>query len=226
LACTGTAGFWAENKEKADKARIMAATHGSAARSRLRETAEPTAQERYVPAHGTEALGTAGVCIALGIVLPFFVHPFGISPRVILPMHFPVFLAGVLLSPWYAALVGVMAPALSSGFTGMPTAAQVIRLIPELATYGALTSLLLRLFPVVPGLPERSGRIGAIALAMLVAMIAGRLVYVGVSALTAGLEELNFYLLILVLPGIPGMVAQLILVPPLAYRLQKTLYRA
>ncbi len=172
-----------------------------------------------------EALGTAGVCVALGIVLPFFIHPFGLAPRVILPMHFPVFLAGLLLPPFYAGMVGILTPALSSGFTGMPTTAQVMRLMPELAVYAMTASVMLRLLPVWPGLSERLGRIAAMITAMLVAMILGRIVYVLVSMAMAGIQDMNYYLMILVAPALPGIIAQLIIVPPLAYKLEQITHR-
>ncbi|MDD5088662.1 MAG: ECF transporter S component [bacterium] len=178
------------------------------------------------PAQGAEALAISAVCIALGVVIPFFIHPFGWSPRVILPMHFPVFLGGMLLGPVSAALVGVFTPALSMGLTGMPTAAQTLRMMPELAVYGVTTSLMLQLLPALPGLPKRAGRIAALGIAMLVAMVAGRLTYVAVSMLTAGIQDFHYYMLILIIPGIPGMIAQLVIVPPLAYKLQRVMDRS
>jgi niacin transporter len=198
----------------------MAVSQRAVSRGRSSESGSK-ASGSGAPAHGVEALGTAGVCIALGIVLPFFVHPFGISARVILPMHFPVFLAGMLLSPFHAAIVGVLAPALSMGFTGLPTADQTMRLIPELAVYGAATSVMVRLVPRIPGLSEKWGKLSALVLAMLVAMILGRAVYVAVSAIMGGFEGLRYYATILLVPAIPGIVAQLILIPPLAIRLQR-----
>jgi hypothetical protein len=158
-------------------------------------------------------------------MLPFFIHPFGLAPRIILPMHFPVFLAGLLLPPLYAGLVGVLTPALSSGFTGMPTSSQVMRLMPELAVYGMASSMMLRLLPLWPGLSERLGRITAMITAMLVAMIAGRIVYVAASMLMLGVQDLNYYLVILIAPAIPGIIAQLIIVPPLAYKLEQITHR-
>jgi len=141
-------------------------------------------------------------------------------------MHFPVFLAGMLLSPVLAAAVGALTPALSSGFTGMPTPDQAMRMIPELMTYAAVTSIILRLLPVWPQIPERIGRIASLVTAMMVAMIAGRLVYILMYAWTMGLQTAHYYLMLLVVPALPGIIAQLILVPPLAYRIQQVIYRS
>ena len=165
-------------------------------------------------------------CIALGIVLPFFLHPFGLSPRVFLPMHFPIFLAGMLLTPAMAAAVGALTPELSMGFTGMPSADQTLRMIPELITYAVATSIILRAIPKWPFVSEKMGRIAALITAMLVAMVAGRFVYVLMSAWMIGLQSPHYYLLLLVIPALPGIVAQLVLMPPLAYRVQQVIYRS
>ncbi len=166
-------------------------------------------------------MGTAGICVALGVVLPWIVHSLGLPQRAILPMHFPVFLAGVLLPPLYAGLVGILAPALASGFTGMPTAEQVLRMMPELAVYGLVTSLMLRVFPVWPGLSKRFGRMAAIASAMVVAMILGRAAYVLSSMVFSTVESFDYYLPVLVMPAIPGIISQLILIPLVAGRMEK-----
>ena len=177
----------------------------------------------YPTAQGVEAWVGAVVLIAVGVILPYFVHAFGASPRVLMPMHFPVLIAGVLLSPITAALVGLLTPAISMGLTGYPTSAQVMRMMPELAAYAAVTSVMLRLLPLWPGLSERAGRIAAIAVAVLVAMIAGRLVYVAFYVLTAGPESLRFFTAVLISPAVPGIIAQLVIVPPLADRLHRSM---
>ena len=101
-----------------------------------------------------------------------------------------------------------------------------MRMIPELVTYAAVTSIILRLLPVWPQMPERMGRIASLVTAMIVAMIGGRLVYVIISAWMMGLQTANYYLTLLVAPALPGIIAQLILVPPLAYRVQQVIYRS
>jgi niacin transporter len=141
-------------------------------------------------------------------------------------MHFPIFLGGMLLGPIHAAMVGILAPALSMGLTGMPTAAQVLRMMPELAVYGLVTSVMLRMLPTVRGLPPRIGRITAMVLAMLVAMIAGRVTYIAVSVVVTGIREVGYYAMVLVVPAIPGMIAQLVLVPPLAYKLHRLILKS
>jgi hypothetical protein len=161
--------------------------------------------------------------VAAGIALPYVVHAVGASPRVLLPMHFPILIAGVLLSPLYAAMVGLVTPAISMGLTGLPTSAQVMRMMPELATYALATSLMLRALPRIPGLPEKIGRLLAVAFAMLTGMIAGRLVYVLFYVWTIGPESTSFFSAVLLAPAIPGIISQLILCPLIADRIQRSL---
>ena len=201
----------------------MTATQQSAVHPATSERGFKPLRGAYPTAQGVEAWVGALVLIAAGVILPYFVHAFGASPRVLMPMHFPVLIAGVLLSPLAAALVGLLTPAISMGITGYPTSAQVMRMMPELAAYAAVTSGMLRLLPLWPGLSERAGRIAAIAVAVAVAMIVGRLVYVAFYALTAGPESLRFFTAVLISPAVPGIIAQLVIVPPLADRLHRSM---
>jgi hypothetical protein len=167
-----------------------------------------------------ESLFAAGVCTAAAVLLGVFAHAIGLSPRVWLPIQFPVFLAGTLLSPAYAALVGIMAPALCMGFSGLPTADQAMRMIPELAVYGAATALLLRRFPRLMRLGEKAGRLAALITAMLSAMLLGRLAYVLAAVLFSGAEGASHYVRVLITPALPGIAVQFVLIPLLAYRFQ------
>ncbi len=163
--------------------------------------------------------------IALAIVLPFFVHATGMSPRVLLPMHFPVLLAGTVLRPWQAAIVGIFAPALSMGISGMPTPDQAMRMMPELATYGFATSMMLRLVPVLPVGARETRRLAAIGLALIIAMILGRLAYIAVAGMQTVFQPLAYYYQILIVPAIAGLIVQLLLIPPIAVKLHKALNR-
>ena len=153
----------------------------------------------------------AGLCVALGLTVPWLIHVAGGGSlgRVLLPMYLPVLLAGLLLRPPLAVLVGVLTPVLSSALTGMPPPLPILPLmVGELAVLAGVASLLhqrLRLnvwvAAVAAVLAER------LALALLAAGLGGWLglpvpwaVYVG-GALVAGL---------------PGVALLLAVVPPLA----------
>lgn len=160
------------------------------------------------------SLAIGGVCIALGVVLPLLFHSLGIAPRVVLPMHYPVFLAGTLLSPLGAAIVGILSPALSMGLTGMPTPDQTFRMMGELAAYGFIVSLVLRLLG--------GFRYGSCLVALAIAMILGRIVHASLAMWLFHFQGWKIYAAMYV-PGVPGMIAQFILIPPLAMRVRKAL---
>lgn len=61
----------------------------------------------------TRDLVVAGLLIALAVTLPLAAHLIKVGGPVLLPMHIPIFLAGLLLGPGLAAAVGVLAPLVS-----------------------------------------------------------------------------------------------------------------
>ena len=193
-----------------------------------RESQRKATVSPYAPAKGVEALGSSAIFMAVGLVLAYFSHVAGLSVRTILPLHYPPLLAGLALSPIYALMVGVLTPALSSGLTGFPTMAQVLRMIPELAAYGLVTSLMLKILPVIPGLRAWMGRLAAMMLAMLAAMFVGRMIYIVLYVAASWPETLTlgYFTMILLIPAWPGIIAQLILLPPLAQKLLKIANRA
>ena len=195
----------------------------SAVRAMPGERGLKTIRAGYPIAAGKEAFVAAIIMVAAGVGLSYVVHLFGASPRVMLPMHFPVLIAGVLLSPIHALIVGLVTPAISMGLTGFPTSAQVMRMMPELAAYALTVSLMLRLLPEVPGLSKRLSRLAAIGIAVVTAMIVGRLAYIGFYCLFAGAESFRFFMTVLVIPAIPGLISQLILVPLIGDRIQRSM---
>lgn len=93
----------------------------------------------------TMKLVHTALLIALGVVLPIAFHFAGAMGSVFLPMHIPVLIAGLLLGGKAGLTVGVIAPALSSFFTGMPPVISILPLmIIELALYGVVSGYLYR----------------------------------------------------------------------------------
>lgn len=78
-----------------------------------------------------ERIAVAGMLLALGILLPFATsHGFGIPGTVLLPMHIPVLLCGILCGPVYGGLCGLLLPVLNSFLTGLPGILIQLLLIP------------------------------------------------------------------------------------------------
>lgn len=145
--------------------------------------------------------------LALAIVLPVGLHAFAVGGRVFLPMHFPVLLAGFLVGPYSGLLVGLLAPGISYLITGMPP------------TYAVpLMSLELPLYGLVAGLAYLRLRLN-IYFALIAAIIVGRLMF-GIGLLVLGLfMELPYNAAVFfsaagpIVSGLPGIVAQIVLVP-------------
>ena len=55
-------------------------------------------------------LTCAAMCLALCLYLPFLTGQIPQIGRALSPMHIPVLLAGFLCGPWWAMVVGLVAP--------------------------------------------------------------------------------------------------------------------
>jgi niacin transporter len=161
-------------------------------------------------------ISLTGLLLATGVIFPFIFHQFGIAGRIFLPMHVPVFLAGLILGPWAGLLVGALSPGLSAVMTGMPPAALAIPMTPELAVYGLVSGLLFR--------GTRTG----LYVSLLGAMILGRLVWLPMAVFIAPLLGFPGRTLVVALAaqvvGWPGIVLQLLLVPPIVLKLRTALF--
>ena len=158
-------------------------------------------------------ISLTGLLLAAAVLLPVVFHQFGIAGRVFLPMHIPVFLAGLVLGPWAGLLVGALSPGLSALLTGMPTAAYAVPMMPELAAYGTVSGLLY------------TDRQKNLWLALIGAMVAGRAVWCLMAVAIAPLLGFGGRTLPVVLAalavGLPGVVLQLLLVPPLVVKIKR-----
>ena len=107
--------------------------------------------------------------LALAYVLPFLTGQIPELGSMLCPMHFPVLLCGFLCGPVWGGAIGVIAPLFRSLTLGMPPIfPKAVCMALELATYGAIAGLCHRLFP--------RRRVFLYA-SLLIAMVAGRLVY-------------------------------------------------
>lgn len=168
----------------------------------------------------TKKLILSTMFLALGLVLPFFTGQIREIGNKLLPMHIPVLLCGFLCGPQYGLLVGFITPLLRSLLFSMPPLPRAIGMAFELATYGAVTGLLYR------KLPKSKARI---YISLLIAMVAGRLVWGIVSILIYGIEGSAFTWQMFAggafLNAIPGIVVQIILIPVLMLALEKARYQ-
>ena len=159
----------------------------------------------------------AALFLALAFVLPMLTGHIPQVGNMLCPMHLPVLLCGFVLGgPWGLA-IGFIAPLLRSVLFGMPPLfPTAISMAFELGTYGLVSGLFY-------GRVKHTLSMMYASLAS--AMVAGRLVWGAVRFVLAGLTGSNFpfsaFLSGALLTAVPGIVAQLILIPLILTALQK-----
>ncbi len=164
-------------------------------------------------------LAVSAMLLALGLVLPFFTGQIPQVGAMLLPMHIPTLLCGLICGWKYGAAVGLVMPLLRSVLFGAPPMyPKAIAMAFELAAYGGVAGFLY----------GRSKWRCLIALyrSLLTAMVAGRLVWGAAKVCLLGLGESGFtwemFLAGALLNAIPGIVLQLILIPAIMVALNRT----
>jgi len=159
----------------------------------------------------------AALFLAIALVLPFLTGQIPEIGAMLCPMHIPVLLCGFFCGwPW-GLTVGLVAPLLRSVLFGMPPMfPTAVCMSLELGTYGLVSGLVyykLKRKPI------------SVYPALLTAMIAGRLVWGAARFAWAGLDASAFGLSAFwagaVTTAVPGIVAQVILIPILVLALER-----
>ena len=165
----------------------------------------------------TKQLSTAAMLLAVGLILPFAAaHGLGMQGTVLLPMHIPVLLAGLLCGPWYGLLLGIITPMLNSVLTGMPAFyPQLPLMLAELAVYGVISGVLYHKTPL------RRSVIG-LYLSLLISMVCGRLAYAAVFRILLFAGECKALTTWgALVTGLPGILVQVLLIPPIVLALKR-----
>jgi len=159
----------------------------------------------------------AALCTALGIVLPLVFHIVPNAGDIFQPMHIPVLLCGFLCAWPYALLCGIATPVLSCLLTNMPTFADLPAMTAELALYATIPAVLRHAFPRV------AHRTGGMYATLITAMLAGRIAAGVLKAFLfrAGAYSLSMWLTASFVTAIPGIMAQLVIVPVLVIVLRR-----
>ena len=160
----------------------------------------------------------AALFLALALVLPFLTGQIPQIGSALSPMHIPVLLCGFLVGwPWGLA-VGFIAPLLRSVIFGMPVMVPgAVAMAFELAVYGLVSGILYRL------LPKKKW---SIYVTLIVAMLAGRVVWGIARLIIAGLSG-NSFTWALFLAGaftnaVPGIILHIVLIPVIVMVLERT----
>ena len=147
------------------------------------------------------------VCVALCLVLPMAFHAIPNAGQVMLPMHIPVLLCGLICGWPFGAVCGLIGPFLSSVITAMPPAAMLPSMMVECAVYGFASGLLMKYV--------RTGKaVADLYISLIAAMVLGRVAagFAKAWIFTPGVSPFAWVTTSLV-TGIPGIVLQLAVLP-------------
>ncbi len=167
----------------------------------------------------TKMLCYAATFLALGLVLPFFTGQVPQIGNMLLPMHIPVLLCGLICGWQYGLVVGFVMPLLRHMLFGMPPLFPTgIAMAFELATYGFVAGWLYS--------HSRWQCVVALYRCLITAMLAGRLVWGVVQVCLLGIGASGFtwqmFMAGALLNAIPGIILQLILLPAVMLALHRT----
>ena len=164
-------------------------------------------------------LTLSAMFLAVGLLLPFLTGQIPRIGNMLLPMHIPVIMCGLICGRKYGLAVGAVTPILRSLiFTMPPMYPRAVAMAFELATYGFVVGILY----------EKSRWKCVISLyrSMLIAMIAGRVVWGIAEICLLGLGENGFtwkaFMAGAFLNAFPGIILQLVFIPAMMLVLNKT----
>lgn len=157
--------------------------------------------------------------LALGLVLPFLTGQIKEIGSMLLPMHIPVMLCGLVCGWQYGLVVGAIVPIMRSALFGMPVMfPSAISMAFELATYGFVIGFLFS--------HAKWKCIKSLYRCLIISMVCGRVVWGISQSILLGLGDNGFTLTAFlsgaVLNAIPGIILQLVLIPAVMLVLGKT----
>ena len=155
--------------------------------------------------------------IALGLTLPMITVNIPMIGNMLLPMHFPIIICGLICGAGYGALAGVITPLLRSFIFGMPPLFPIAAAMAfELAAYGAVAGLV---YVII------QKNKGSVYPALIISMLSCRAVWGVVTFILFRMMgktlTLQMFLAGAFTNAIPGIVGQLIIIPVLMYYLAK-----
>lgn len=167
----------------------------------------------------TKNIVFSALFIAIGMILPFFTGQIPQIGSMLLPMHIPVFLCGLICGPWYGMIVGFILPLFRCAVFGMPILyPMAISMAFELMTYGFVAGFLYNI--------SKWQCIVSLYRSIIIAMVAGRVVWGAMQFLLLSINGKAFtfqaFLTGALLNAIPGIIVQLILIPAIMVALHKT----
>lgn len=157
--------------------------------------------------------------MGIGLVLPFLTGQIQQIGNMLLPMHLPVMLCGLICGWQYGLVVGFALPLMRSLLFAMPVLfPSAVAMSFELATYGFVIDFLFS--------RARWKCVRALIRCLVISMLAGRIVWGIVMTVLMGFstEHFSFYAFLLgaFINALPGIILQLLLIPSVMLLLDKT----
>jgi len=167
----------------------------------------------------TKKLSITAMLFAVGLVLPFLTGQIPQIGSMLLPLHIPVFLCGLICGWRYGLFLGFALPLVRSLlFTMPPMYPTALAMAFELASYGLICGLVYN--------KEGYYCIRSLYRSLLLAMAGGRVVWGFAMIALLGIKGNVFtwqaFLAGSLLNAVPGIVLQLVLIPALMLALNKT----
>lgn len=162
-------------------------------------------------------IAISALFLAIGMVLPSITGLVREIGNMLLPMHIPVMLCGIICGPLYSGAVGIMLPIFRSLlFTMPPLYPNACAMAIELCTYGMVIGALYNIL---------KNKKGSVLISLAVSMLSGRIVWgIAISLLTVlagGTYTFAMYFTRAFVEAVPGLTIQFILIPTIVIALRK-----
>lgn len=175
---------------------------------------------------GIKKLVLSAMFMAIGLVLPFITGQIQQIGSMLLPMHIPVLFCGLICGWQYGAVVGFVLPLLRYVLFGMPPIFPTgVSMSFELAVYGAVIGLNMQQLGKRNTTDSGKNYVRNLYLALIGAMLAGRIVWGLVRFILARATMQPFTMEMFMagafLTAVPGIIVQLILIPGIMAALKR-----
>lgn len=157
--------------------------------------------------------------LGLALVLPLLTGQIQVIGKMLLPMHLPVLLCGLICGWQYGAVIGFVTPIMRSLIFGMPPLyPTALAMAFELAAYGFFVGFLFS--------HAKWQCIKSLYRCLLIAMVAGRAVSGLANIILLGIKDNSYTLSAFIAAhftyAIPGIILQLTLIPAVMLLLNRT----
>lgn len=170
----------------------------------------------------------SGLCLSLGLILPFITGQMKEIGNMLCPMHIPVIICGFICGPVYGLIIGLVTPLLRSLMFSMPPLYPIAAsMAVELAVYGLVAGLLYNILIRKNKNNNLGINIVYIYISLITAMLVGRICWGLTRYIFTLLDDTIKFSYQAFIAGAfvnawPGIIIQLIIIPCLLAALIKS----